>query len=115
MKIEKTQNLAANFFYITEYVMHIKNLKQALNHRLVLKKLHRIIKFNQKAGWKPYIDMNTDLGKEQKWFWKRLFNLMNNGVFGKIMENGISDLKILKRIKTLYYKVFQRKFSSYKS
>ena len=35
----------------------MRNLKQALNHRLVLKKVHsRIIKFNQKAWLKPYID-----------------------------------------------------------
>ena len=28
-------------------VMHIRNLKQALNHGLVLKKVHRVIQFNQ--------------------------------------------------------------------
>ena len=32
----------------TEYVIHIRNLKQALNHGLILKKVHRVIKFNQK-------------------------------------------------------------------
>ena len=41
--------------------MHIRNLKQALNHGLVLKKVHRVIKFNQNAWLKPNIDMNTDL------------------------------------------------------
>ena len=29
----------------TEYVMYIQNLKQALNSRLVLKKVHRVVKF----------------------------------------------------------------------
>ena len=33
----------------TEYVIHIRHLKQALNYGLVLKKVHRGIKFNQKA------------------------------------------------------------------
>ena len=42
-------------------VVHIKSLKQALNHGLKLKKVHRIIEFNQKAWLKPYIDMNTEL------------------------------------------------------
>ena len=30
-------------------VIHIRNLKQALNQGLVLKKVHKVIKFNQKA------------------------------------------------------------------
>ena len=45
----------------TEYVFHIINLKQALNHRFILKKVHRVIKFIQKVWLKPYIDMNTNL------------------------------------------------------
>ena len=61
MKIEKVEKLVANLHDKTEYVIHIRNLKQALNHGLVLKKVHRVIKFNQNAWLKPYIDMNTDL------------------------------------------------------
>ena len=66
MKIEKIKKLVANLHDKTEYVIHIRNLKQALNHRLVLKKVHRVIKFNQNAWLKPYIDMNTDLTKKSK-------------------------------------------------
>ena len=61
MKIEKFEKLVANLHVKTEYVIHIRNLKQALNHGLVLKKVHRVIKFNQNTWLKPYIDMNTDL------------------------------------------------------
>ena len=32
----------------------MRNLKQALNHGLILKKVHRVIKFNQKDWLKPY-------------------------------------------------------------
>ena len=32
-----------------EYVDDIRSLKQALNHGLVLKKVHRVKKFNQRA------------------------------------------------------------------
>ena len=53
--------------------MHIINLKQASNHGLVLKNIHRMIKFNQNAWLKPYTDINRDLKKSKKWFWKRLF------------------------------------------
>ena len=65
MKIEKVGKLAANLHDKTEYVIHIRNSKQALNHGLVLKKVYRKITFNQNAWRKSYIDMNTDV-KNQK-------------------------------------------------
>ena len=66
MKIEKVQKLLANLHDKTEYFIHIRNLKQTLNHGLVLKKLCRIIRFNQNAWLKPYIDMNADQRKKAK-------------------------------------------------
>ena len=75
-------------FMTKKTVVHIKALKQALNYGLILKKVHRVIHFNQKAQLKPYIDMNTELRKEAKNdFEKDFFKLMNNAVFGKTMEN----------------------------
>ena len=50
MKIKKVKKLVANLHDKTEYVIHIRNLKQSLNRGLVLKKVHRVIKFNQKLG-----------------------------------------------------------------
>ena len=49
IKIEKVENLATNLHDKTEIVIHTKNLKQALNHGLILKNVHRVIKLNQKA------------------------------------------------------------------
>ena len=71
-----------------EYAAHIRALKQALNHGLILKKVHRVIQFNQEAWLKPYIEMNTKLRPEVKNDLEKDFlKLMNNSVFGKTMEN----------------------------
>ena len=81
MEMNKCKKLVCNLFNKKKFVAH-------LNHGLKLKKIHRIIEFNQEAWLKPYIDMNTELRKVAKNdFEKDLFKLMNNSVFGKTMEN----------------------------
>ena len=88
MEVNKCKKLVCNLFNKKKYVTHINSLKQALNHGLKLKKIHRAIEFNQKEWLKPYIDMNTELRKAAKNdSEKDLFKLMNNSVFGKTMEN----------------------------
>ena len=72
MKIGKVEKLLANLYYKTEYVIHIRNLKQALNHGLVFKKVDTVIKCNQNVWLKPYY-MNTDLRKKQKLILKNIF------------------------------------------
>ena len=88
IKIILVKKLVTNLHDKTEYGTHIRNLTQALNHGLVLKKVHRVIKFNQKAWLKPYIDMNTNLRKKAKNnFVRDFFKSMNNAVFGKTIKN----------------------------
>ena len=88
MNVEKLEKLVTNLHDKTEYVIDMRNLKQALNHWLVLKKTRRIIKFNQYAWLKLYIVMNTKLRQKAKNdFDKDFFKLMNNAVFKKDMEN----------------------------
>ena len=65
MRIEKVENLAAKFHDKTECVIQIRNLKQTLNHGLILKKVCLVIKFNQNASLKQYIDLNTNLRKSK--------------------------------------------------
>ena len=93
-KIGKVEKLVCGI-KIKKYVVHIKALKQALNHGLILKKAHTVIQFNQK-----YIDMNTKLWKEEKnEFEKDFFKLMNNAVFGKTIEN-VRDHRDIKLVTT---------------
>ena len=73
MKIEKVKKLVANVLDKTEYLIDMINLEQALNYGLVLRKVHRLIKFNQNVWLKPYIDMNTDLKKKAKMILKKAF------------------------------------------
>ena len=84
------------------YVVHIRSLKQALNHGLILKKVHKVIQLNQKVWLKLCIDMNTKLRTEAKNdFEKDFFKLMNNVVFGKTVENVTKhrDIKLVTKDK----------------
>ena len=88
MKIYKSSKLLCNLYGKNNYVVHIRSLKQTLDHGLILKTVHRVIQFNQEAWLKEHIDMNAKLRKEAKIdFEKEFLKLMNNSVFGKTMEN----------------------------
>ena len=63
-------------------------MKQYLEQGMILKKVHRGIKFYQSPWMEPYIRKNTELRKEAKnAFEKDFFKLMNKSVFGKTIEN----------------------------
>ena len=72
-KIEKFEKLVANLYDNAIYVIQIRNLKQALNQGIILKKVHRVIKFNQNAWLKPYIDMSTNLRKKANNYFEKDF------------------------------------------
>ena len=69
--IKKAHNKVFKYFNIThepenkliattqdkkKYVANISTLKQALDHGLILTKVHRVIEYNQSNWLKPYID-----------------------------------------------------------
>ena len=88
MVSNNTKKLVCNLNDKKNYIVHINVLKQALDHGLKLRKVHRVIEFEQEAWLKEYIDVNTELNKKAtNDFEKDFFKLMNNAVFGKTMEN----------------------------
>ena len=51
MKIENFEKSVTNLYDKTEYVIHIRNLKQALSHGLILKKFIEWLTLIKKLGW----------------------------------------------------------------
>ena len=52
-RLEKVEKPIVNIHDKTENVAHVKSLKHALNHSLILKKVHRAITFIQSDWLKP--------------------------------------------------------------
>ena len=89
MKIGRVEKLVPNL-KDKGYVVHIKALDQALKHGLKLKKVHRVIEFQQSKWMKAYIMLKTRLRKDaNNEFEKDFFKLMNNSVL--LMNNSVNN------------------------
>ena len=60
-KAEEVEKLIFSIENKEKYVIHIRYLKQALNHMLKLKTVHRVIQFKEKAWLKVYIEYTSIL------------------------------------------------------
>ena len=82
-----------------KYVVHYSNLQFYLRLGMQLKKVHRVIEFDQEPWMEPYIRMNMESRKQVKSdFETDFYKLMNNSVFFKMMENlrNRVDVKIVR-------------------
>lgn len=78
-----------------KYIIHYTMLKLALQQGIRIKKIHRVLQFQQSAWLEPYIELNTRMrtlaDNEAD---KNFFKLMNNSCFGKTMENQRTRVEI---------------------
>ena len=113
----KVPKLIPNLMDKTKYVVHNRNLQLYLQLGLKLKKIHRVIEFDQHPWMKEYIDFNTlHRQNASNPFDKDFFKLMNNSVFGKTIENQRSkvDVKLVNDERTRTKLVSQPNFKSMK-
>ena len=88
IEINGVKKLVPNLQDKKNCIIHIQALNQALQHGLILDRIHRLIELDQSPWLKSYIDFNTQLRTAAtNNFEKDFFKLMNNSVFGKTMEN----------------------------
>ena len=82
------KKLVPNLNNKTKYVTHYVNLKLYIRLVMKLKRVHRVLQFDQSPWMKPYIDFNTDKRRQATTDFERdFYKLLNNSVFDKTMEN----------------------------
>ena len=104
-----------------KYVIHYQNLQLYVSLGMKIKKIHRVIQFEQSAWMKPYIDLNIEKRKEAvrrgDKVGKDLFKLFNNAVFGKTMENLCKriDFEVVTSRKTALKRIAKPNFKTAKT
>ena len=103
LKTPKCNKLLLTLQNKNSYVVHYRNLQFYLKQGMKLKRVHKVLEFEQECWMEPYIRMNTEFRKNAKSdFEKNFYKLMNNSVFGKTMENlrNRVDIKIVRSSET---------------
>ena len=103
LTMPNTEKLVLTLEDKEKYVVHYKNLQFYLSQGMRLKKVHRVIEFNQEPWMEPHHRMNTEFRKQAKSdFETDVYKPVNNSVFGKTMENlrNRTDVKIVRERET---------------
>ena len=88
IKVGDVKQLIPNLGNKTNYVLYYKNLQLYLFLGIKLRKIHRVLKFEQSDWMKKYIDFNTEKRTNAaNSFEKDFFKLIINSVYGKTLEN----------------------------
>ena len=99
LKLPNSNKLLLTLEDKNDYVVHYSNLQFYLKQGMKLKRIKRVLEFEQECWMEPYIRMNTEFRKQEKNdFEKNFYKLMNNSVFGKTMESlrNRGDIKIVR-------------------
>ena len=115
MEINVVEKLVPNLKDKKNYIIHIQALNQVLQTGLRLDRIHRAIEFDQLPWLKTYIDFNTQLRMATTSdLEKDFFKLMNNSVFGKMMENirKHRNIKLVTTEEKYLHKVMRPNFKS---
>ena len=87
-RFKPVRKLVPNLCDKKEYVVHYRNLKMYLEEGLVIERIHSAIRFKQSRWLASYISKNTEYRKLSKsTFEKDFFKLLNNSLYGKLMQN----------------------------
>ena len=83
-----SKKLCLTLFDKKNYILHYRNLKFCLSKGLKIKKVNKVLKFNQSPWLRSYIELNTRLRQEADSKFEESFpKLMNNSFFGKTCQN----------------------------
>ena len=84
----RVAKLVETLFDKNFYICHFRNLKFYVEKGLTVKRLHRVLQFDESCWLGNCISKNTALRKHAKTdFNKNFFNLLSNACFGKTMAN----------------------------
>ena len=70
----KISKLIPTLYDKKNYICHIKNLQLYVNLGLKIKKIHRILEFDQKPWMKGYIEFKTELRKKASNAFEKIFS-----------------------------------------